>query len=342
MEKPTSQLKLKNSTHDPRQRVRSSAWNLAYVCLLLAAALFQGRALLPALRTNFASTQALQELKASPGQDLDVAAPTDAVAGGGCLAYLELDAQLRKLRRQDPARALRLLQETEICGGAGRRALLIPMEGELLTAVGRYSESCQVLSSINAKPMVLDQAEYAYQHGNWDALAFYVDCVEKLQTQPGRVSAWTLSEHYLRLGGHYQSVGQLDQALEAYTRSYELYPGVYARPIEAKAMILQQQNKQSEAIETLLSGLVRHPDKVNAYVLMVDLAHAWKAEGKIEEAYCMYEGAQKFIPALPAGMDPEGAQAGLIAAINSLPQAQLPSINSCAKVLATYVPGEQW
>lgn len=264
------------------------------------------------------------------------------IKDGQCVQYLQLLTSARGLAQQNPAQTYLLTEKAQLCQGAQRHTLLIPLESYLLTAQGRHSESCQVLSSINAKSMILDQVEQAYQRQDWEAQAFYLECLQNLEIKPGYISPWLVSDQYARLGHHYELTGQLDKSLAAYTRSADLYPGVYANPITGKARVLRQQGNLTGAIDALIDGLKRPGgDNVNNFVLLSDLAYLWELNGKPSNAYCTYEGALKLLPSIPAGMDPQHLRANLEAGVRRLPSEAFQNYRDCGKLVAIPLPPDK-
>lgn len=314
-------------------------WEWIAALAILCAVALQSEAIVSALGVNTASNRVLNNLRiaqtpTSCGENIEAN-----VKAGQCVHYLELLTSLREVSKQDPGHAYTLLQQAEICQGKQRRDLLRLLEADLLAAQGRHSESCTLLSVINAKPFVLEQVERSYQNQDWESQAFYLDCLQKLEAKPGYVSPWLVSDQYARLGRHYELTGQLDKSLAAFTRSADIYPGVYANPITGQARVLRQQGKLAEAIEALIEGL-RRPggDNVNNFVILSDLAYLWELDGKFTQAYCAYEGAVRLLPTLDISMDPQHLRLGLDAGLGRLPKDSVPNYSDCGKFVSIPIP----
>lgn len=315
-------------------KLASKRW-IAVLALLCILTMLRISAISSAVEINIISSHVLYNLHLYATAPISTKNMETHVESGQCVHYLELLTYSRELDQQNPERAYNLLQRAKICQGNQRRSLLLLQEADLLSAQGRKSDTCQVLQSVNAKSLVLEQVERAYQHQDWEAHAFYLNCLQELEAQPGWVSPWLVSEQYARLGRHYELVGQLDNSLAAYIRSAGLYPGVYANPITGQARVLRQQGNLVGAIDALTDGLKRPGgDDVNSFVLLSDLGYLWELEGKPTNAYCTYERALKLLPHLPIEMEPQKLRANLQAGVDRIPQADVLIENECNQLMA--------
>ncbi len=316
---------------------------ISSLIVLLLLLVFRAGDLSSALASNLAATGPARLLVVTPTPSAAGMAG-GAADGGGCLRYPALMHRLQAMSIGDAETRLQMLDKGGACLDPERRALLTPLKGELLHSLGRYTESCELLSSVGAKTSILAQSEDAYKAGNWEALSLYMGCIEKLRDQEGWVSPGLASEQYYRLGLHYDQTSHTDEALEAYTQAILWNPGVYSGPLVGKAHLLSQLGRRGEAVQLLQYALAHSAqraqplDNVNLFILVRELASLWEADGNFSSAYCANREGQRLVPALPAAMKPQALQANLEAQINRLPTASIPDAQACQKLIASWIP----
>lgn len=274
--------------------------------------------------------------KVSTNKSIEVVA-FDERKHGSCLAYLEYLLIAQSRRNTDTASAIKSIEQAQMCLTIGRGQLLMPMKGELLAKLGQYTESCDVLSSVNQKSSLLILAESAQQRGDWPVVISFLSCIEHLRQNPGWIASNRVSDLYWNLGLQHEENGRIEDALTAYSRASDWYPYVLPAPVIRKARLLMQIGKQSEAKQVILDTLSKAVERTTVFALLVEMGKIWDSEGKVPYAYCAYLEAESLIPSLPESYDRDNLLADLEARKNRLQTAQLSKEIDCDELLSTWL-----
>lgn len=314
--------------------MQKSAWLLIWLILeLLAVAVLAGRVVL-GWQSNSTSITATHQLIGQSGSPRGIALLLQEAEQ--CLSYPETVLMVESLRYQDPNAVFGVLQkQNQQCQSAIRRDLSAYWEGQLLMGLGRYVESCERLSSINAKSVLLQQAEISWRTQDASAARVYLQCVDNLRDHPGWVSPYRMSQLYLEMGRYYEEQQSFEDALIAYERSAHWFPTIWAMPYIAWANLLWKQDRSVEAIQVLYGAAIASHDPTASTNLWFALAQRWEELGQLDNAYCAYRQAQKTVGQVSANDFPTSARTRLADSVSRL-GVNVDSPDDCNTVLGVH------
>jgi tetratricopeptide (TPR) repeat protein len=300
-----------------------------YPLVLLILVSFWHRAdmLLSALGMNLESVDASRSLLTYPHGVVGSEQILSAVDSDKCVPYPELLVVLSQLEQTDQNTALKIIGRNANCLSPGRQELLVPLQSHLLAAVGRHQENCENLTRFKAKLSMLELAKLSSSHEDWSTVELYLTCIDNLRAVRVWDSPFEVSQLYFQLGKVYESNGQTENALAAYSHAIAWNPVVWATLYIAKARLLWQENERSTAINLLLSGLRvlrARPDVTASVGLWYQLGLYWEDDGQLRLALCAYQHVQKDVGQVAENNFPEQTRTSLANRIHALQATQSP------------------
>jgi tetratricopeptide (TPR) repeat protein len=168
------------------------------------------------------------------------------------------------------------------------------------------SEACGIWRKLNATGDPWAAAKEAETRGDWGQVSSALRCLD-LWGKPtagsllGTIYTGWIASLYQDLGNALRDQGNVNEALEAYTRAAYWHPGAWAGPALQTAELLVAGNQPEAAMAGLDQAILQLPEAEHAtrYLLLIRLGEIAQANQQLERAIAAYQQARVELPENP-------------------------------------------